>query len=574
MAWGARLSRLLVMCCMSTVGLSEPRGSEPPASPLTLRELMGAVLQHNESLQVKTLEVEIGRRRRLAEQGIFEPEFAAGYDHVDSRRQNTTQERASLGYTALYAERNNIYNAGLESLVPTGAKVRLGYVLRDLRNTLQDNAVYGSGFTNGEYASFVGLNVVQPLLKNAGFAATMAGIRLAAAASELAFHEYRKQLMIVLSTAEASYWNLYLAQRQVLALQESVEVAETVLGDNETRLKAGVGSELEVMEARAGLALRRSKLAEAEQLLYEAHNRLTALLLDRIQAAQRRFVAVDEPQTRPRDSTFAETWPVVFDRNPDLVMQRKKLVSENIRLAYAKNQRLPQLDLKGSYGLNGLGASPGESWSYIEEAGYPAWTVGLEFRVPLGGRKPRHDLHAARLRVEQALLSLSELETQIASATDTAVRKVRSTRENLGQHGEVVTFNEDLLRTQLARLEAGKVESRKVLEVEADLLNARNALAEAQVLHQRAALEQEFVQGTLLASRGLEKSQPELESWLTVMLSEGRLDRPLYQRMVREALGVYAPAEGTSPAPGDAPGAFTPGSSEAVPIRTSTQPSP
>ena len=113
-----------------------------------------------------------------------------------------------------------------------------------------------------------------------------------------------------------------------------------------------------------------------------------------------------------------------------------------------------------------------------------------------------------------------------------------------------------------------------MLEVEADLLNARNGLAEGQVQHQRAVLEQELIQGTLRESRGLEKSQPELESWLTVMLSEGRLDRPLYQRMVREALGVYAPAEGTSPAPGDAPGAVTPGNLPLPSLEPSTQSSP
>ena len=45
--------------------------------------------------------------------------------------------------------------------------------------------------------------------------------------------------------------------------------------------------------------------------------------------------------------------------------QGKKVRQEELRVAYAKNQRLPQLDLKASYGLNGLGSTPGESWDDV-----------------------------------------------------------------------------------------------------------------------------------------------------------------------------------------------------------------
>lgn len=553
----ARMGSVLALVVAVAVAGQETRDGpdEPERVSLTLTGLLRSVLIHNESLQVQAIEVEIGRRQRLAERGVFEPELVLGYDRVDSRRQNTTQERASTGLRPEYSERNHVYAAGLESLVPTGARIRLGYTLRDLRNSLQTDPIYGTGATNGEYASFLGVSVTQPLLKNAGFRSTLAGIRLAATASEVAFQEYRRQMMTVLSAAEAGYWNLYLAQRQVEALQESVALAETVLRDNQARLRTGVASELDVMESRAGLALRQTKLAEARQLLSEAHNRLTALFSDRTLLTPRRFVAVDEPERQTRVDTFTAAWGEAFAHNPDYLMQRQRLAGENIRLAYARNQRLPQLDLKGSYGLNGLGVSPNDSWNSIETGDFTSWTVGVELRIPLaGGIRPRHELHVARLRVEQALLGLKELETQLASAVNTSIERVRSTSENLGQYEAVIAFNEDVLRTQLTRLEVGKVESRKVLEAEADLIDARNALADAQVQHQRARLEQQLLQGTLLQTRGLEKSRDELESWMTVLLSDGRLDRQVYQHLLRDALRGY-PTTTPEPASREDPGA-------------------
>src|SRR5206468_3835220 len=102
-------------------------------------------------------------------------------------------------------------------------------------------------------------------------------VRLAALGSDIAFQDYRRQMMIIVSTAEASYWSLYLAQEQVRFFQESVATAEKILNDNRARVQAGKSSELEVLEAQAGLALRRSKLSEAEEKLYEAINKVLTL---------------------------------------------------------------------------------------------------------------------------------------------------------------------------------------------------------------------------------------------------------------------------------------------------------
>jgi hypothetical protein len=78
------------------------------------------------------------------------------------------------------------------------------------------------------------------------------------------------------------------------------------------------------------------------------------------------------------------------------------------------------------------------------------------------------------------------------------------------------------LNTQLERLQVGRVESRKVLEVEAALFESRNAVLESLVQYERAHLELELVQGATLASRDLDFSQPELQDRTAVLLKERR----------------------------------------------------
>jgi outer membrane protein TolC len=544
----ALLSELFGVCSpASSVAAANPILQPGATNEIALRDFLRLVIERNESLHGRILEFEITQKRLKAEQGAFEPEWVLSYDRVENKRENTAEQRRSSGVVQ-FNEKNNLYNAGLEALVPTGAKIRLGYSLRDLQNNLQ-NPTIGTIVSNsirGEFQTFVGLSLTQPVLKNAWFTATLANIRLAALASDVAYQEYRRQMMVIISTAEASYWNLYMAQQQVRFFQESVRLAEALVADNQTRVQAGKGAELEVLEAKAGLALRESKLAEAEQKYYETASQLLSLLSFSTPGASTLIRALDQPGTVIEIPSFPESGQTALDLNPDYLSQLKKARQEDIRVAYVKNQRLPELDLKASYGLNGLGSDPGSSWEDIEMRGFPSFSAGIELRVPFtGGIKGRRELEAARLRKEQALVLLKETETQVLNAIEAALRKVESSARSARNYYNVVAFNETLLQTEMARLEAGKVSSRRVLEVDASLFEARNAVVEANVQYERARLELELVQGSLLRSRNLDLPQKDLERrTATLLRASGLTSRHLddFSRELGVAYQTRSPA--------------------------------
>ena len=96
--------------------------------------------------------------------------------------------------------------------MPSGARVRLGYTLRDLNNNLPSSIFSSTPHTNAEYQTIFGFTAAQPRLKGAWLPANLAATRVAAISSDLAFQDYRRQMMILLSTAIASCWELFLAQ--------------------------------------------------------------------------------------------------------------------------------------------------------------------------------------------------------------------------------------------------------------------------------------------------------------------------------------------------------------------------
>src|SRR5688572_27444237 len=125
---------------------AQPTPTQTVTNAMTLRETLQRVLDFNESVQMRVLDHEISRKTYEAEKGIYEPAVVGSVDHVDNRRENNAQALLSLQNNPRFAERNTIYNGGLEFLAPSGAKLRTGVTLRDLQNNLQQQrSILGGG---------------------------------------------------------------------------------------------------------------------------------------------------------------------------------------------------------------------------------------------------------------------------------------------------------------------------------------------------------------------------------------------------------------------------------------------
>lgn len=172
---------------------------------------------------------------------------------------------------ALAKEANNIYSAALEGVLPMGGTVRLGSQIRALENNLQTT-------DKREWESYSGVTVTQPLLKNRGWESVSSQIRLAASDSAVALQDYRGQLALVLSESEMAYWELAAANALLELSKKSVETAEVILGDNNERFEADKTTELQGLQAEAGLALRKANLTESEQRQVDASARLAPFL--------------------------------------------------------------------------------------------------------------------------------------------------------------------------------------------------------------------------------------------------------------------------------------------------------
>jgi outer membrane protein len=470
---------------------------------------MQRVVDYNESVQARVLAFQAARSQRRAEAGIFEPAFVTSGEYVDRKKPNTIEMERSLRSGGIFKERNENYSSGLEMQTPLGTRLRVGASGRQLINNIQRTELID---LDAEYETSVGITLEQPLLRGAGKNVTLAALRLAARNSEIAYQDYRRQLMQIVAEAELAYWQLYFAQEEVRLTSESLTLAQTLVQDTRTSLDAGRGSKLDVLEAEAGFALRRSRESLSRQKHAEARNRLASYFGGASRGTSTNYVAVEPPVLSPITVAADEGNRTALAMNPDILRAHAMVGQEAIRVGYSRNQRLPQLDLKSSFAATGLGFDWTSAWRDVEKRNFPAWTVGLELRVPIwGGVRGRNELQAAQLRLRQAESMEADTATQLFAGLNNAVQRVEASYTAARNYQAVVEFRSNLLSTRLQGRDVGRLDSRSVLEAEQELFGARLDQLQSEIEYQRALLDLQVVSGSLLQGRGLETSFADLE---------------------------------------------------------------
>ena len=481
----------------------------PTSESLTLTAFMQRVVERNRAIQARLAAYYVARSLHRAEGGLYEPALLITGDWIDRQRPNTIELERSLRSGGEFIERNKDYTGGVEVRLPTGGRLRASAGGNILRNNVQREVIVD---LDAEYETSTEVVLEQPLLKGAGRAATLAPRRLAARSAEMAYQDYRRHLMQTVAQAEISYWELHLAQEQYRLSRESVAIARSLLEGNQAKFAAGRGAAIDVLEAQAGLAQRDARESAARQRMIEAINRLAGYFDGRAGAEGVQFTAADGPRIQVPAMAYGAATSAALVMSPDVLRARRVAEQEKIRVAAARNQRLPDLSMRGRFGTAGLGYDWNTAWKDVSKVNFPQWELVLQVRIPLlGGIRERNELLATRQRLRQAELNIRDVEGQVRSEMDAAIRRVESSEVTVRSSRSAVSFRETLLKDRLTGREAGRVDTRLVLESEDDLVLARLQLLDSEVEYERALLELQVLQGNLLQNRDLDLPLDKLE---------------------------------------------------------------
>jgi outer membrane protein TolC len=353
-------------------------------------------------------------------------------------------------------------------------------------------------------SAFVGLTLSQPLLQN--FWIDSPRMSIALAKKDVKRSELGVEYAVMTKVAEvvSAYYLLVASLEQVKVQEMSLQWAEQFLSETKKRVEVGVLAPLDEKQAQAQLEGSRADLMSARGDLATAQNRLKALLTDNYADWQNTEPQPTEKLSAPvRVLNRPDSWQKGMTMRPDLKQLRIDLEKQNIRLRYDYNQLFPQLNLEGSYGMNGSATEFSGALGGLQDCTSPSFSFKAVLSFPLSNRAARYNYKTSKLNVEQALLHLKDLEQSVLVQIDNAITTASTSFGRIDATKQARVYAQAALAAEQKKLENGKSTNFEVLRLQRDLTSSLSAELAALTTYNIALAQLALSEGSILEERGI-----------------------------------------------------------------------
>ncbi|HIM50638.1 MAG TPA: TolC family protein [Acidobacteria bacterium] len=485
-----------------------------PRTDLTLEDAIARALERNLDIAVQRLNplvVDLNLAQALS---AYSPTF----DTSLSTNSSTSPSSTQLDGGQRVVSDRKVVNTGITQAVAWGG----GRYTVDFNNNRQASTNTFSSFNPSYRSSFQG-SYTQPLLRGFKIDSTRQQIQVTRINRDIADIDLRQLLTNTVSSVQDAYWDLVYATGTLEVQRQALELAETLIRDNEARVEIGTMAPIEIVSARSEAAQRRQSLAQAEQNLATAELALKQLIVggtdDEYWAAT--LNPVDLPTLEVPAIDLEEAIRTALDERTDIARSRRQLDINNVNLSSLSNSRLPAVDLVGTYQLQGQGGTRfnrtglgglvfqeipggiGDAFNQLYDVDFPTWNLQLTVSYPLGQSAADAQYARARIQVQQVQAQLRQLGLQVATEVTNAVLQI----QGIARRIEASTAARELATEQLAaeqsKFAAGLQTNFFVVQAQRDLATAQDTELRAILDQQKALVEFDRVQRTSLSGAGI-----------------------------------------------------------------------
>ncbi|WP_324726002.1 TolC family protein [Actomonas aquatica] len=472
------------------------QAADSSAAAYSLHDLLVAALNTNLELRAKRIDPILQDLQVDAAWGEFMPNAVIAGNYSSTERPKTSQELSSLG-SIFGGEDDPILNddlgrlqVGLTGKLPTGMTYEAMTGVDEARNDYNN--------FNSEFISNSTLAITQPLLRDFGFKANLAEVRLRRRAADASRFELRAVALRIMRDVTNAYHELVYAEENVRVKEEAVQVAEDLVHENNRRFEEGRMAPIDVTQAQSRVAEAKEELLVARNFLEQRQNQILELTRDSFDLDDTEIVVetdfiLDDAPVIDREAALVD----LFELNPSYLGSLELIEAEKIRVAYAKNQRWPRVDLRATFGYNGIGGTLTRSYRNYWERTQPSWSAGLVVNYPIWDKAGRSRVQQSEMRKEQAILELKRTEVVLLSAFDTALRDLNNAAARMELVQDSVRLADSALNAELKRLASGLTTSFNVAQAQRDVSTARSRALATRVDLNRAYTQLGFVLGTL-----------------------------------------------------------------------------
>jgi len=519
----ARIRELIKQATDPSTGLQTPATAQPGASSdtrtavaLTLDDAVKFALDRNLDIAVQRLNPEINDIAYASIKSVYHPSLTST---IAAQSQSNPANSAIAGSNTPGAAINttlDTYNGGIAQSIPWGGGSAT-IALNNNRNTTTSlNTLFNPYYNTNWSASYT-----QPLIRNFSIDATRRQLNVTKINRDISDVQLRATITNTVSNVRNAYWDYVFAVQSVDVARQSLELADRLVRDNQTRVEVGTMAPIDVVQAQSQAATARQNLVGAQSTMRTAELVLKRLIVGGTSDPNWnvRLDPVDRPDFTPQTFDIEAAVRRALSERTDLEIAKKNIAANDVTLKYLVDQMRPQADVLATYGVVGLGGTqlikaPGSSVNsspigfvpggYMDALSplfrndFPRWTVQLNFSYPLGVSAQEANVARARVQMNQIQAQTKQIELQVATDVTNAVLTAQSNTERVQAAQAARELAQKQLEAEQSKFEVGMSTNYNVIQSQRDLATAQNNELQAILNYRKSLVELERLQQTTL----------------------------------------------------------------------------
>ena len=369
---------------------------------------------------------------------------------------------------------------------------------------------------NPRLSSNFNFNFTQPILRNFTIDSTRQQLLIGQKQQEIVDIQLQQQFNQTSRSVRNAYYDLVAAIGQLKVSQESLELAQESLKNNERRVEVGTIPQIDIVEAQAEVSRNEESVIISESQVKSFEDALRTLIMNPQQADfwAVHIVPTEQPVLTPRPIDLDAAITNALDHRTDLAQTHREMDQTDITMRFAKNQKLPVVNAIVNYGLAGVA---GTRTLYDTSQGFPVpngfaqrsfsdalhdifgndfktWSVQFQVSYPIGTSAADAGYAQAKVQREQQVTTLRALELQVTQQVREAARQVDTSLKRVEATGKAREFSLKRYEAEQKRISVGLSSTFQLNQAQRDLSSAQLAELNAIIAYNRALVSFEAIQ--------------------------------------------------------------------------------
>ncbi len=504
----------------SPAGQQAARGATAPVVRLSLDDAVKFALDRNLDIAVQRLNPEINDIAYASATAVYRPTLGSVIGPRAATSLPTSQ--TNLGSAGAAPTSDTItYNGSISQSVPWGGGSFVGALNNFRQTNTSNNVTYNPLFQSSWSAAYT-----QPLLRNFRIDSTRQTLAVTKITRDISDVQLRATITNTLSNVRNAYWDYVFAIQAVDVAKQSLDLANKLVQDNQTRVEVGTMAPIDVVSAQSEAATRKQNLVQAQSTRRTSEIALKRLIVSGTQDPNWNATLdpVDRPDFRPEPVDVDAAIRRALSERTDLQIAKKTVEENDVTLKLLTDQLKPQADLAVTYQTQGLGGTqlvrtnsgvlgstvtstiPGgitDAFSSLFRSLYPVWTAQVTLSYPIGLSVQKASVAKARVQLNQIQAQLKQIELQVATDVTNAAISVQNNVEAVQAAGAARELSQKKLEAEQSKFEVGISTNYQVVQAQRDLADAQNTELRNILTYRKSLVELERLQQTTLGSLGI-----------------------------------------------------------------------